>query len=929
MPIDQWGRAVATRGSRAGLLGRRDERRALDELLAGARAGQSATLVLRGEPGIGKTALLTYLRAQSTGCRVVRAAGVQSEMELSYAGLHQLCAPLLTGLDHLPGPQRDALAIAFGLHDGEPPSRFLVGLASLSLLADAGGNQPLVCLIDDAQWLDHASAQTLQFVARRLLAESLLLVFAVRDPSPGETFPGLPELHLTGLSDSDSRTLLASVVTGPLDERVRDRIVAETGGNPLALLELPRGLAVAEIAGGFVRPDAPPLSSQLEQGFLRRVQLLPTETQRLLITAAAEPVGDVTLLWRAAERLGIAVDSAAAKAETSGLITFGARVRFRHPLVRSAAYRAAGLFELRDIHKALAEATDAEREPDRRAWHLARAAAGPDEEVAAELERSAGRASARGGIAAAAAFLDRATELTPEPVRRGARALAAAQAKFEAGAFEAALALAGTAELSRLDELNTAKLTLLRARIFSQTTGAAAALPPFLEAAKRFETLDTGLACVTYRDAIVTALTAGGLPDNLAEAVLAAPKPGQPRRQVRLLEGLARMSTDGYAAGAPLLLEALAGLRADDVTRDEVLGWFQLACRMATDAWDFESWSFVSARLVDAARATGALTVLAPALLLRLPNLVFGGDLTAAGSLAEEVAAVGEATGSGFWPYYGALFLEPWKGREAPTQQAIGAITRALRAVRGHDKVLADTQWAAAVLYNGHGRFEEALEAAKLGSQRPEELGLSLPSMVEYVEAAARLGRPAEAAQAVERIRDMAQATGTGWALGCAAFTQALASEADSPDALYRQAIEHFGDLGIRMLLARSRLCYGEWLRRENRRADARAQLGVAHEMLSGFGAAAFADRARRELQATGVAVRSRAAAATVDALTAQEAQIARLAADGLTNPEIGARLFISPHTVEWHLRKVFTKLGITSRREIATLLPSGTASSA
>ncbi|MFI6676211.1 AAA family ATPase [Kribbella sp. NPDC050470] len=917
---------MATRGSRAGLLGRRDERQALDELLAGARAGQSATLVLRGEPGIGKTALLTYLRAQSTGCRVVRAAGVQSEMELSYAGLHQLCAPLLTGLDQLPGPQRDALATAFGLHDGEPPSRFLVGLATLSLLADAGGNQPLVCLIDDAQWLDHASAQTLQFVARRLLAESILLVFAVRDPSPGETFPGLPELHLTGLSDSDSRTLLASVVTGPLDERVRDRIVAETGGNPLALLELPRGLAVAEIAGGFVRPDAPPLSSQLEQGFLRRVQLLPTETQRLLITAAAEPVGDVTLLWRAAERLGIAVDAAAAQAEASGLITFGARVRFRHPLVRSAAYRAANLYERREIHHALAEETDPELDPDRRAWHLARAAAGPNEAVAAELERSADRAQSRGGVAAAAAFLDRAAQLTPDPVRRGARTLAAAQAKFEAGAFEAGLALAGTAELSPLDALGTVKLTLLRGRIAALTQGMTVALPLFLDAAKRFEVLDPGLALSTYREAIVTSLSGGGLSRKVAESVLSAPKPDQPTRHVLLLEGLAQITTAGYAAGAPMVLQALAGLSTEGQSRQEVLGWYQLAGRLATDVWDFGSWSVLSKLLVDVARETGTLPVLAPALLLRLANRALAGELTTAATLAEEVRTVGEATGSGFWPHYGPMFLEPWRGREAQTQQAITTITDRLAAVRGHDKVLADTQWAAAVLYNGLSRYDVAYAAAKQASANPQELGLSLHALAEFAEAAARLGRPADAADAVRALVEMAQTTGTGWAVGTAAFARALVSEGPAAEDSYREAIERFDATEVRMQLARVRLCYGEWLRREGRRVDARAQLGAAHEMLTGFGAEGFAERARRELQATGATVR-KPAVATVDALTAQEAQIARLAADGLTNPEIGARLFISPHTVEWHLRKVFTKLGITSRREIATLLPPGTAS--
>ncbi|NKE63539.1 ATP-binding protein, partial [Lentzea sp. PSKA42] len=375
-------------GSRDGLLGRRDECQALDDLLAGARAGRSAALVLRGEPGIGKTALLEHLRERSTTCRVVRAAGVQSEMELSHAGLHQLCAPLLAGLDQLPEPQRDALRTAFGLSRGTAPNRFLVGLATLSLLADAAADQPLVCLVDDAQWLDRVSAQTFEFVARRLLAEPILLIFAVREPSPGEAFAGLPELRVTGLTEHDSRSLLTSVVTGPLDERVRDRIVAETRGNPLALLEFARGLTAAELAG-FGRSGARPLPSRIEQEFLRRVEALPAGARRLLSTAAAEPVGDVTLLWRAAVRLGIDIDAVMSHAEVSTMITLGTTVRFRHPLVRSAAYRAARQDDLREIHQALADETDAELDPDRRAWHLARATAGHDEAVAAELVRSA------------------------------------------------------------------------------------------------------------------------------------------------------------------------------------------------------------------------------------------------------------------------------------------------------------------------------------------------------------------------------------------------------------------------------------------------------------------------------------------------------------------------------------------------------------
>jgi DNA-binding CsgD family transcriptional regulator len=922
---------MASGGSRAGLLGRHNECRVLDDLLTGAKTGRSAVLVLRGEAGIGKTELLKYLLDRATGCRTVRAAGVQSEMELSYAGLHQLCAPLLAGLDDLPEPQRDALCTAFGLRGGDVPERFLVGLATLSLLANAGEDQPLVCLIDDAQWLDRVSAQTLEFVARRLLAESVVLVFTVREPTGEEVLASLPELPVTGLTEGDSRTLLDSVCTGPLDQRVRDRIVAEARGNPLALLELPRGLTGVEMTGGFGGPDARPLSSQIEQGFLRRVQSLPAETQRLLVIAAAEPVGDVTLLRRAAERLGIAVDAAAAHAEASGLITLGTWVRFRHPLVRAAAYRAASVDDRREVHKALADATDDQRDPDRRAWHLARATAGPDEMVAAELERSAERAQARGGVAAAAAFLDRSAELTPDPVRRGARALAAAQAKYQAGAFGAAQELADAAELSPLDELRAAQSTLLRGQIMSASKSASAGLPLLLKAAKRLEPLDAGLARETYRDAIYAALTAGRLEKggvlDVARAVLSAPPSAEPTRDDLLLDGVARVTREGYAVGAPMVLQALTAFRTDEVSREKGLGWLPLACRMAHSTWDFESWSVLSARLVDLARESGALSVLPSALLLRLSNRVFAGDLTSADSLVVEASAIGEATGSSFFAHYGALVVEPWKGRESATNQAIEAVTQDLL-LQGEGKVVTATQWAAAVLYNGLGRYEEAYVAAKRGCENPQELGLSLQSTVELIEASVRLGRPAHAAEAVRRISDMAQASGSDWALGTSAGVRALVSEGQVADALYREAIERLSNTEVRMETARVRLLYGEWLRRENRRVDARAQLGTAYEMLSHIGAAAFAERARRELQATGAKVRKRTAA-THAALTPQEEQIARLAGDGLTNPEIGAQLFISPHTVEWHLRKVFSKLGIASRKEIRTVRLEGEAQSA
>ncbi|MEV5475196.1 AAA family ATPase [Streptomyces sp. NPDC052207] len=917
---------MAGRESRSHLRGRQIECETLDRLVATVQDGHSSVLVLRGEAGIGKTALLEYVRGSASGCRTARAAGVESDMELAFGGLHQLCAPFLDRLCRLPDPQRDALETAFGLSAGTPPDRFLVGLAVLSLLADVAEQEPLVCLVDDAQWLDRVSAQTLAFVARRLLAERIGLVLAVREPGLEDELTGLPQLEVGRLSDSDARALLDSVTPGRLDERVRDRIVAETQGNPLALLELPRGLTPAELAGGFGRPDARPLASQIEQSFLRRIQLLPTATQQLLLIAAAEPVGDVTLVSLAAERVGIDT-AAAAPAEAAGLITIGTRVRFRHPLVRSAAYRVATPENRHNVHRALAESTDPRADPDRRAWHLANATTSPDESVAAELERCADRAQARGGVAAAAAFLERAAELTPDPARRGARALAAAQAKYQAGGYDAALELLDAAELSPLDERQLAQSDLLRGQVVFASTSAGAALPLLLKAGKRLEPLDADLARETYRDALYAAMTAGRLPSgaqvvDVARATLAALPGPRASRNDLLLNGLAVVSTEGYATGVPMVRQALDAFRTEVVSRKEGLGWLPLAARMAFNVWDFESFSVLSARLVELARETGALSVLPSALLLLVSNRVLAGELAVADSLVAEALTIGEATGSRVIPHYVALVIEPWRGREAATRQAIEAITRDTF-LQGEGKMDTATQWASAVLYNGLGRYEEAYVAAERGAEHLQELGLSLRSMVELVEAAARSGRPARAAAAARHLDELAQANGTDWALGTSAAVRAQVSDGSGAETLYREAIERLGRTEVRVTAARARLLYGEWLRRENRRVDAREQLGLAYDMLSRMGVEAFAERARRELQATGETIRKRPAEAGAT-LTAQEAQIARLAGDGLTNPEIGAQLFISPHTVEWHLRKVFVKLGIASRRQIRTTLPQG-----
>ncbi|MEV1023257.1 AAA family ATPase [Streptomyces sp. NPDC050264] len=914
----------------ARLRGRQAECETLDQFVATVQAGHSAVLVLRGEVGIGKTALLDHVRAGADGCRLARAVGIESEMELAFGGLHQLCAPFVDRIGSLPAPQRDALGTAFGLTAGAPPDRFLVGLAVLSLLADAAEQEPLICVVDDAQWLDKVSAQTLAFVARRLLAEPVGLVLAVREPTLESEFTGLPQLAVGRLSDSDARALLHSVIPGRLDERVRNRIVAETQGNPLALLELPRGLSPAELAGGFGRPDARPLAGQIEQSFLRRVQALPHETRQLLLIAAAEPVGDVNLLAKAAALLGIE-ESAVSAAETAGLITIGTRVRFRHPVVRSAAYRIATAEARQQVHRALADATDPDVDPDRRAWHLANAAAGSDETVAAELERSAGRAQARGGVAAAAAFLERAAELTPDPAVRGARALAAARAKYQAGGYDTARELLDAASLGPMNEHQLAQAELLRGQIVFASKSAGSALPMLVRAAERLERLDAGLAQQTYRDALNAALIIDRLPSgvqlqDIARAALAAPPGPPPERNGLLLRGLAVMTVDGYRAGAPVVLRALGALCTEEVSKEEGLGWFPLAARMAFNVWDFDSNTVLSTRLVELARTTGALSVLPSALLQLVSNRVLAGELDHADTLIAEAQAIGEATGSRYLAHYVSLVTEPWKGREAEMLKAIDAMTRdAALHQGGPGNILSASEWAKAVLYNGLGRYEEACAAAERGARNLRELGLAIRSMVELVEAAARSGRPARAAEAAHRLADMAQASGTDWALGTSAMVRAQVHEGPAAEALYQEAIERLGRTDVQITYARSHLLYGEWLRRENRRVDAREHLGIAYRTLSRIGVEGFAERAWHELRATG-ATAPRRTAESRTALTAQEAQIARLAGGGMTNPEIGAQLFISPHTVEWHLRKVYAKLGVASRKQLSGALLEGTA---
>jgi DNA-binding CsgD family transcriptional regulator/tetratricopeptide (TPR) repeat protein len=898
--------------------------------MAGARSGTSQVLVVRGEAGVGKTALLDYTCDLASGFRTVQVAGVQSDMELAFAGLQQLCAPLMDHVDELPEPQRDALNVAFGRGVGPPPDRFLVGLAVLSLMA-AADDRPLLCVVDDAQWLDQVSLQTLGFVARRLLAESIAMVFAVRDHP--EVLAGLPALEIRGLSDAEARDLLESVMFGGIDPRVRDRIVAETRGVPLAILEVPRTVSATELAGGFWISGKRNSTAAIEEGFVQRIKALPAQTQTLLLVAAAEPVGDAALFLSAAGRLGIPVD-ALAPAEAAGVIEFGPRMRFHHPLMRSAAYRAADLTERRAIHRVLADATDPEVDPDRRAWHAASAAVGPDDAVAAELEGSAARAQCRGGVAAAAAFLERATVLSADLALRGARAIRAAQAKREAAAPEAAYELLAMAESAPLSKLQRAQVVRMRAQMeFVRSRGGAPgalqicdAAMQLLGAARGLEGLDDDLARETHLEALTAAMYAGRLGDPrvLTEAATAgraalARVDDLERPVDLLLSGMTRRLLDGPGAGYDDLRTALDLWNANaENSIGQPLHWpFPIAQESgAHEMWDDAVLQRIAVDTVRRARDAGALAALPAALGYRAGVHFYRGEFASAATLIEEANAITVSTGYAPVKYH-SLTVAAWRGILAEAVDPIAAAA-ANGAARGEGRLVGLSGYASAVLFNGLGRYEEAFAAARECCEY-EDLGFYSWCLVELIEAAAHIGDREAAAWALREFEDRAGCSGTDWGLGAVAAARALLATNDLAEGFFNEAIERLERANIGLNLARARLSYGEWLRRANRRTDARQQLNTAYDMFTKMGAEGFAERARRELVATGEKMRKQPVSSG-DELTAQESQIARLAADGLTNQEIGAQLFISTHTVEWHLRKVFVKLGITSRRQLRTV---------
>jgi DNA-binding CsgD family transcriptional regulator len=900
------------------MVGRAEERAVLDDLLAAVRRGQSRSLMLCGEPGIGKTSLLRYLAQQACDCHIMTLSGVASESGLAFAALQQLCGPMLDLIDVLPPPQREALRTTFGVSGGPGPDPLVLGLGVLGLLSAHATERPLVCLVDDALWLDRPSAQVLSFVARRIGDRPVALVVAARTPTP--ELVGLPRLVIDCLSEDDARALLAAQLTGPVDPAILDTFIAETRGHPLTLLELPRSTTTAELAGGYGLPGAIEPPRSIDESIRRLVRELPLETRRLVLLAAAEPLGDPALLWRAAKSQGIQ-PGAAQSAVRADLLELGARVRFRHPLVRSAVYRSASAEERREAHAALAGATDAVTDPDRRAWHRAQAASRADAGVADELERAAARAQARGGLAAAAAFLERATLLTQDPPAQARRALAAAHAKLQSDAFASAQQLLATAAAGPLDDLERARVELVRAQLALATARVTEASPLLMQAATRLEPVDVHLARTTYLDSLFAAVLAGRFAppeadlDAVTLAAAATPTPRSPYACDLLLDGLVTTFRVGLAAGLPILREAVttSGLATPE---DSELRFLCVASRAAMHIWDDESALRLSGRFVELSRRLGALNEISLAVGERALLELLAGQPVACARLLEEEQTVVAARASAVLPF-GAMGVAALRGDDAVALPLIEAHVREASA-RGVEVGIAGAEWARAVLDNGRGRYSHALVAAERANAYASRWGIGMSSwtLLELVEAATRTGAIESAASARTQLRDISHVSGTNWSLGVDALSRALANGGRDAEDGYRESTERLGATRFAALLARSHLLFGEWLRRERRRIEARSHLRTALEMFEAFGMEGFAERARRELRATGETAFRRTVETRYE-LTAQESQVALLARDGLSNPEIAARLFISSRTVQYHLGKVFAKLGISSRTQL------------
>lgn len=876
------------------LLGRHDEIRRLRLLTEAAERGSGGALVLRGEPGIGKSTLLKHLEhAVSEKFQIIRASGAEFEGELPFATLHQLCVPVLEHLEALSDPYRRSLRVAFGLAEGVPDP-FRVGLATLDLLSTATAKRPLLCVIDDAHWMDDASARALTFLARRVTAEPIAMVFAARDEGVGRRLDELPALTIPGLSDTHARELLAAEKTLTLDDRVRERVLAEARGNPLALIELPK-------AGGFVIPAPSPVASRIERSFQARTADLPPDARLLLTLASADPTGDPKLLWAAAHRLNVDVPVASSAAEASGLVRFDTRARFCHPLARSAVYRAAEPERRQAVHRALAEATDPVTAADRRAWHRAQATTGPDERVAAGLEASASRARSRGGVAAAAAFLRRAAALSLDPDKQTERTLSAARATFETGDSDAAADLVASIDPETLNEFQRASVDQLRGQIafIGGVGGAAHGAESMLRAAQRLADRDPERSREYFVSALEMALVVGraaGVMEQVLDAARSAPPAQDPPD---LLDALVLLTGEGHRAGAPTLQKVLV----DDA------GWTRipaLATMLAGELWDLELHTEIVEWLVRTGRETGSPMTIR----LGLSQVALSATLT--GDFGRAMAAIAEeeAIADAFADtpqMYSRVYLTAMRGRRREALELFTEVSG-----RGADQLAANTDAAAVVLYNGLGEYSAALEAAKRTVERGElfQSGFALP---ELVEAAVRSGEDTTAESALEALVERTAHSKSDYALGVTAGARALVHGTEDD---YREAVEHLSGTSLVPELARAHLRYGEWLRRAGRRRAAREHLRMAHDLFSRTGMEAFTRRTADELRATGEVARRRSES-TYNRLTMQETHIARQVAVGATTKEVAGRLFLSPRTVDAHLRNIFRKLGITSRRQL------------
>jgi DNA-binding CsgD family transcriptional regulator len=887
----------------------------LERLIGRVRFGRGGSLVVRGAAGVGKSTLLEQSLDLATGCRVVHVAGVQTESELAFAAIQRLCEQLWDGLERLPEPQADALRSALGLSAANLPDRLLVGLAVRSLLGEAADARPLICVVDDAQWLDAPSARALGFVARRLDALPVGLVFAVRERR--DELAGLRDVEVEGLSPMEARSLVDRALPGPFDPEVRATIVRETQGNPVAVAETLRRFSPVAIAGGFGSPTAIALPTAMEESLRRLLEPVPVETRVLLLVAAAEPLGSPRLLWRAADILGVPA-TAADHAGAAGWLRSGALVAFGHPGMRAAVYRAAPPEERRRVHRALAQATDPETEPDRRAWHQGEATALPDEDVAAELERAAGSAQAIGGLMAGAAFLARAAMLTPEPARRSERSYAAGRAMLAAGAADEALELLARAEPQLLEKREGARLEQLLVRVVAAQRGASEALALLLSAAQRLTSLELGLSRETYLEAFQAAIHAGHLCSaaELAQAASATatvpPPPGPARAADLLLDGLTALFSAGYPAAVPVLKHGLQKLELESETR-----WHSLGATIAADLWDDRTARVLATRQKELALRDGAMRALRQSLSTLAELSVHAGEFAVAADLIEQASAI--TAGPVIADPSGApLMLAAFRGAQAEATQLIeAAIEHAT--LRGEGRLIAIAEEMAAVLHNSLGNYRDALTAAQRAAEH-EQLGISDRALAELIEAAVHCGEQKIGEVALARLSVRARLSATDWALGIEARSRALLSEAHIADELYRSAIDLLGRCSVTTALARAHLLYGEWLRREGQRVQARQQLHTALHMFTAMGAQAFAERAQREILASGERLHKHPVEPSTQ-LTSQEAQISQFARDGHSNPEIAAKLFISPRTVEYHLRKVFMKLGIRSRNELHRVL--------